>query len=199
MSFKHVDIESAMRRLADRRIEDAMREGKFDNLPGRGKPLDLEPMPAEENARLMWWALRLMKNNDVTPDEVRLRKQIDLLRDELPKATTEARVTFLVSAINAAVKNLNTLGTNAINSPVAPVSLEAERRRFRERARDAEEPPPSSSAASSAAAAAPHARTVGGIRHCHHADCKSRNAAEARYCRVCGRRLKAAPASPFGT
>jgi len=40
MSLKHVDIESAMRRLAERRIETAMEEGKFDNLAGKGKPLD---------------------------------------------------------------------------------------------------------------------------------------------------------------
>jgi hypothetical protein len=181
MSLKNVDIESALRRLADRRIEDAMREGKFDNLPGNGKPLDLEPMPAEENARLMWWAIRLMKNNDVTPDEVRLRKQIDLLRDELAVAKTERRVVFLCTAINAAVKNLNTLGTNAINSPVAPVSLEAERQRFLERlAAAATEPPPAQWDATAAAK---------GIRHCQHKDCKSRNAAKARYCRVCGRKL----------
>ena len=79
-----------------------MREGKFDNLPGKGKPLDLEPMPADENARLTWWAIRLLKQNDFTPDEVRLRKQIDMLRDELAVAKTEQRVVFLVTAINAA-------------------------------------------------------------------------------------------------
>src|SRR5688500_12940017 len=133
MSLKNVDIESALRRLADRRIEEAMREGKFDNLAGMGKPLELEPMPAEENARLMWWAIKLMRNADFTPDEVRLRKQIDTLRDELATARTEQRVVDLVTTINAAVKRVNTLGTNAINVPVAPVSLEAERRRFRER------------------------------------------------------------------
>src|SRR6185503_12135303 len=106
---------------------------KFDNLAGKGKPLDLEPMPADENARLMWWAIRLMKNADYTPDEVRIRKQIERLKDELPKATTDAKVVTLVTAINAAVRNLNTLGTNAINTPVAPVSLDVERQRFRER------------------------------------------------------------------
>jgi hypothetical protein len=126
-------MESALRRLADRRIEEAMREGKFDNLPGRGKPLDLEPMPANEDARLAWWALRILKNNDVTPDEVRLRKQIDELKDELAVTTSEPRVVLLVKAINAAVRNLNTLGTNALSAPVAPVSMDVERQRFRER------------------------------------------------------------------
>ena len=171
MSLKHVDIESALRRLADRRIEEAMREGKFDNLAGRGKPMDLEPMPADENARLAWWAIRLMKNADYTPDEVRLRKQIDTLKDELPKATTEAKVIAVVTAINATVRNLNTLGTNAINVPIAPVSPEVELRRFRERQ-----------------AAGLIGDGSGGL-FCRRSGCATRNATNATYCRRCGGKL----------
>jgi hypothetical protein len=33
------------------------------------------------------------------------------------------------------------------------------------------------------------ARRVTGIRHCTYKDCKSRNAANARFCRVCGRKF----------
>ena len=40
MYLKNIDIDSALRRLADKRIEDAMREGKLDNLEGKGRPLD---------------------------------------------------------------------------------------------------------------------------------------------------------------
>ena len=134
----------------------------------------------------MWWAIKLMRNADFTPDEVRLRKQIDTLRDELAVAKTEQRVTYLVTAINATVKHLNTLGTNAINNPIAPVSLDAERRRFRERTAAAAGAEPDPTAATTAVA--PHAA---GIRHCTHKDCKSRNAATARFCRVCGRKLVA--------
>ncbi len=54
MRFTHIDIESALRRVADRKIEEAMGEGKFDNLPGKGLPLELEPIPADENARMTW-------------------------------------------------------------------------------------------------------------------------------------------------
>jgi hypothetical protein len=137
MSLKDVDIGSVLRRLAERRIEDAMKEGKFDNLPGAGQPLELEPAPAEENARLMWWALRILRNNDFTPHEVQWRKQIDALKNELANATQEHRVTALVGQINALVRRLNTLGTNAINLAVAGVSLETELARFRERTRQA--------------------------------------------------------------
>jgi hypothetical protein len=124
--MRHIDMESAMRRVAERRIEEAMREGKFDNLPGKGLPVDLDPAPADENARMTWWALRLLKNAGFTPDEVRWRKQIDGLKQELSKATAPDRITALVGAINALVRQVNTLGTNAINLPVAPVDLEAE-------------------------------------------------------------------------
>src|SRR4051812_7731459 len=100
MSFKNVDIENAMRRLADHRIEEGMREGKFDTLPGAGKPLNLEPMPAEENARMRWWALKILKQNDVIPDEVRLRKEIDHLRATLDHANDEPAVEAAVGRIN---------------------------------------------------------------------------------------------------
>jgi len=133
MSLKHVDFESAFRRLAERRIEEAMEQGKFDNLPGRGEPIELEPMPAEENARLTWWCLRILKNADFTPHEVRYRKAIDHLRASLEKAESEDRVCRLVSQINDLVQKLNTLGTNAISLGVAPACEETELSRMRDR------------------------------------------------------------------
>src|SRR5215204_2768823 len=113
MASHNVDMEAALRRLAERRIETAMEEGKFDNLPGAGRPIDLEPAPAEEDARLMWWALRIMRNNDFTPEEVRWRKAIDHLRGRLAAAKDEAEVSHVVTKVNELVKKLNTLGTNA--------------------------------------------------------------------------------------
>ena len=133
MSLKNVDIEGGLRRLADRRIEEAMKQGKFRNLKGEGQPLDLEPMPAEENARLTWWALRILKNNDVMPEEVRWRKQIDHLKQQIEELMDEEPLARLVAQINGLVHRLNTLGTNALKSPIAPVDLEAERQRLRAR------------------------------------------------------------------
>ena len=80
MSFRHVDIEGALRRLADRRIEDAMKEGKFDNLEGAGQPLDLEPMPAEEGARMMWWTVRLLRKTGNGDLAVKLSKMPDAMK-----------------------------------------------------------------------------------------------------------------------
>jgi Domain of unknown function (DUF1992) len=62
--LKRLDINSAMQRLAEHRIEQAIRQGKFDNLRGAGQPVDLDDMPADENARMVWWALRLMRGSE---------------------------------------------------------------------------------------------------------------------------------------
>ena len=133
MSLQNIDMTSALRRLADRRIDDAMKEGKFDNLAGAGKQLNLEPMPADEGARMMWWMLRIMKHNDFTPHEVVWRKMIDRLKDELAEARDESRVAKLVGQINELVRRVNTLGTNALNTAIVGVSFEMELRKFRER------------------------------------------------------------------
>ena len=133
MPFKHIDMEAALRRLADRRIEDAMKEGKFDHLPGAGKPIDLEPMPADENARLTWWAIRILKGNDVTPDEIVWRKRVDTLKSELAETRCERRLRSLVDQINLLARKLNTLGTNALQSAVCGVELDVELERLRER------------------------------------------------------------------
>jgi hypothetical protein len=135
MGLKDVDFEAAFRRLADKRIDDAMKEGKFDvrRLPGYGKDIEIDQAPADENARMLWWALRIMKQNDFVPDEVQWRKAIDQLKADIARTTDEKRLAVLVAKANALVHKLNTLGTNAINRGVSPVDLESELARLRER------------------------------------------------------------------
>src|SRR6185503_3685923 len=118
MGLKDIDFGSVLRRLAERRIEEAMREGKFDNLPGAGKPLDLEPMPADENARLLWWTIRILKQNDIVPDEVLWRKALDRLREKIDRLTDERELPGLVAQMNHFVLKINT-GVNALKSGVA--------------------------------------------------------------------------------
>jgi len=103
------DTDTILQRLAERRIEEAMRQGKFDNLPGRGQPCELEPMPADENARMVWWALRMMKRGGRTVEEARLRQHVRTLEEDLSHATSEGRVRSLVGAINIAVRQVNVI------------------------------------------------------------------------------------------
>src|ERR1700712_963639 len=104
--MRNVDIDAVLQCLAEHKIEAAMRGGKFDNLKGAGKPLDLESAPVEERARMAWYAMRLMKQNGFTPEEVQWRMRIDELKAELEQATTTPRVEGLVRQINSLVQQL---------------------------------------------------------------------------------------------
>lgn len=69
--------ESEWRDAVGEAIENAMREGEFDSLPGKGKPLKLERDPfAPEGSEMAWG---ILKNNDLTPGWIGARN--DLLRE----------------------------------------------------------------------------------------------------------------------
>ena len=69
-------------RVAEERIREAQREGAFDNLPGKGKPLALEDQSLiPEELRMSY---HILKNAHVLPPEAELRKDIQTLQD-LPK------------------------------------------------------------------------------------------------------------------
>ncbi|MDB5295682.1 MAG: hypothetical protein JWO31_1665 [Phycisphaerales bacterium] len=218
MGLRDMDIEGVLHRLADRKIEQAMREGKFDRIEGAGKPLDLEPVPAEENARLRWWALRILKQNDITPEEVQWRKQAERLREELDGASDEHRVRMLVAAHNALARKLNTLGTNAMSTvasaQVAAVALDDELAKLAGRraalamaadafagggAGDVVGMKGTSAPAAGRPPAAPTGGKAAGVlasvfgfaaaRACGRAGCGTRNPGRATYCRRCGHSL----------
>jgi hypothetical protein len=76
-------MENIFRIVAERRIQEAIDEGKFDNLPGKGKPLDLEEdMSTPAHLRV---ANRILKNAGVVPDWMQIDAEIDRERDAISK------------------------------------------------------------------------------------------------------------------
>lgn len=74
------DIQRVIELIADRKIEEAMLEGKFDDLPGKGKPLPLDEewfAPPELRP-----AIRLLKSAGVLPDWMERAREIERLRAE---------------------------------------------------------------------------------------------------------------------
>jgi len=68
--------------VAEERIQEAIRRGDFDGLPGAGKPLVLDDdplVPAEVRA-----ANRILKNAGLVPVEVLERREIAELEARLP-------------------------------------------------------------------------------------------------------------------
>ncbi|WP_405112490.1 DUF1992 domain-containing protein [Paenibacillus sp. FSL K6-1217] len=67
--------------LAEQRIQEAMRSGEFANLPGHGKPLELEDLSGvPEELRMSY---KMMKNAGLLPEEVTLRAECVTLEELL--------------------------------------------------------------------------------------------------------------------
>ena len=63
------------------KIKKAMADGKFDNLEGRGKPLDLKRYyEIPEHLRP---AYHILKNAGFIPEEVRLKKEMELIKEKI--------------------------------------------------------------------------------------------------------------------
>lgn len=72
---------SFFQRVVEERILEAQRAGAFDNLPGKGKPLELEDQSwVPEELRV---AYHVLKNAHVLPPEAELLKEIHTLEDLL--------------------------------------------------------------------------------------------------------------------
>jgi hypothetical protein len=75
------NLFAIMDKIADERIRKAIERGEFDDLPGRGKPLELEDdshLPADLRV-----AYKILKNADCLPPEIQLRKEIRTTEDLL--------------------------------------------------------------------------------------------------------------------
>jgi hypothetical protein len=71
-------------------IQSAIERGEFDNLKGKGKPLDLnEYFDTPEEIRLGY---TLLKNAGYVPEEVQLRNQIEELKTKLKQEKDQNRI-----------------------------------------------------------------------------------------------------------
>lgn len=67
--------------LAEQRIEEAMRKGEFRDLPGHGKPVELQDMSGvPEDLRM---AYKMMKNAGFLPEELQIRAECATLENLL--------------------------------------------------------------------------------------------------------------------
>ncbi|SET16927.1 protein of unknown function [Paenibacillus sp. NFR01] len=86
--------------LAEQRIQEAMRSGAFDHLPGHGKPLNLEDLSGVPEELRM--SFKIMKNAGVLPEELILRKECVTLEEMLAACRNEG------GAASGAMKELET-------------------------------------------------------------------------------------------
>jgi hypothetical protein len=95
-------------RLVERKIQEAMERGEFDNLPGQGKPLLLEEdSHIPEELRV---AYKILKNADCLPPELEAKKEIRQMEDLLVNIPDEKERYKLIKKINYMIMRLNMMG-----------------------------------------------------------------------------------------
>jgi len=93
----------------------AMKRGEFDNLSGKGKPLDLESyFRTPEHLRL---AFHILKDAGFVPPEMKLKKEIELLKekrdgtnDEDEKSQINREIIQKTTMYNMAIEQLRAAG-----------------------------------------------------------------------------------------
>lgn len=94
-------------RIAEERILDAQRAGAFDDLPGKGKPLQLEDVSwVPEDLRIGY---HILKNAHVLPPEAELMKDIHTLDDLLKHVEDESQRRALAKSIQFKMIRLDLL------------------------------------------------------------------------------------------
>jgi hypothetical protein len=117
--------------IAERKIREAMEEGAFDNLTGKGQPLNLEEDPFEDPSLRM--AHRLLRNNGFAPAWVEegkdLEREIDRACKELAAKGSLDLFRERIAGINRRILVRN-LKTPSAVFHMRPVDAEAEIRRI---------------------------------------------------------------------
>jgi hypothetical protein len=104
---------SFLHRIAEQRILEAQRDGAFDNLPGKGKPLELEDLSwVPEDLRIGY---HVLKNAHVLPPEVELLKDIHRLEDLLKHVEDESERRSLAKSIQWKMIRLDMLKRRSLD------------------------------------------------------------------------------------
>lgn len=85
-------------KVIDKLIQEAMARGEFDDLEGKGKPLDLtDYFNTPDDIRM---AYSVLKSNQIVPEEVELLKQVAELRAKMSETEEESVRRALTKELN---------------------------------------------------------------------------------------------------
>jgi len=85
-------------------IKQAEKKGVFNDLPGKGKPLNLDKELSYNPEKQLY---RTLKNNHVLPKWIELSKEIDVLKETLKETTNSTEAANLIRIINKKVSEHN--------------------------------------------------------------------------------------------
>jgi hypothetical protein len=97
----------SLERLIEAQIKRAMAEGQFDDLQGKGEPVDLKGyFETPEHLRICY---SILKNADIIPEEMQLLKEIEALRAQVESCSDEKQREGLNKSITEKTLSFNLL------------------------------------------------------------------------------------------
>jgi hypothetical protein len=105
-------ISTGFEKIIEERILQAQRRGEFENLPGTGKPLEIEDdRHIPEDLRL---AYKILKNAGCIPPEIELKKEIHETRELLAAMEDTSQKYRTLSRLNYLILKLNCLRKTSV-------------------------------------------------------------------------------------
>ena len=89
----------------DEKIEESIASGEFDDLPGKGKPLDLDGYFATPEHLRMGYSI--LKSADVIPEEMELLRQIEALKESMDSSIIATEEKALRKQLSEKLTNFN--------------------------------------------------------------------------------------------
>lgn len=97
--------EKGYRDYVEEKIQEAMAEGKFDNLPGKGKPLNLgADNPWEEKD---WMTNHILSNAHLVPEWIMLKNTIEAEIQWLQRHPSHPERPERIDALNRMIEKFN--------------------------------------------------------------------------------------------
>lgn len=97
----------SIEKFVEEQLKKAVAEGEFDNLPGAGRPVDLDAyFQTPEHLRVGY---SMLKGANFVPEEVLMLKEIEAAREQLAACETEARRGQLKRALEEKVLKFRVL------------------------------------------------------------------------------------------
>jgi hypothetical protein len=105
----------------EQQIQQAQREGRFDDLPGKGRPLR-----GDDGSDPNWWAKQLLRREqvDFLPPALALRRSVERTLEALPSLGSERRARELLEALDAEIRRFNATATSGPPTTQAPLDVE---------------------------------------------------------------------------
>ncbi len=113
----------------EEQIRKAQQKGLFDDLPGKGKPLE----DLDEVYDPGWWAAKLVKREELSllPPALELRRKVERELERVCKFTHERDVRRALEKLNAAIAKTNASVTSGPSTTIAKLDVDSIVERWR--------------------------------------------------------------------